>query len=47
MTLAHPFVAVALTFHAELFESRLFAWWCLLDFDLVLALSQGRLRGVG
>lgn len=46
MALAHPFVAVALTFHAELFESRLFAWRCLLDLDLVLTLSQGRLCGV-
>lgn len=47
MTLAHPLVAVALTFHAELFETGLLAWWRLLDFDLVLALGQGRLRGVG
>lgn len=46
MTLAHPFVAVAFTLHAELFEIRLFAWWCLLEFYLVLALGQGRLCGV-
>lgn len=46
MTLAHPFVAVAFTLHAELLESRLFAWWCLLEFYLVLALGQGRLCGV-
>lgn len=46
MTLVHPFVAVAFTLHAELLESRLFAWWCLLEFYLVLALGQGRLCGV-
>ncbi len=47
MELANPFVAVALTFHAELLETGLLAWWRLLDFDLVFALGQGRLRGVG